>query len=126
MSFCVVGVLAVLGRLTHETCRKELHAAPRTLAGRLADDVRMHWAGVEDGSFRGTQVHLGDEGNRLVRWGVEPRLQLFTLRLPFGVVAENVKRLRQRLGGFGADIDGRERVHAIRGSMRERQLPGLL
>ena len=70
------------GRLGGE----QLHAALGTAPGFVAGDLGMHRAGVGDrpraGRHGGRVVHLGDQGQDLVRRGGQPAVQLLGARPP--------------------------------------------
>jgi hypothetical protein len=101
--------------------RDELHAALRTALRLRAHDLGMHGADVDDVAFGRADVHLRDEGERLVRRRLCVRLEPFPLRRPLRVHAQHrelvSERRRRRLRGH---VDRGERVGALRRSMLER------
>ena len=107
--------------------RQQLHPALRAAAGLVADHLRVHGAGVDDRAFRRLHVHLGDEGECLVRLCVEIGGDPLALGDHVGVRAEDFELLRvRRLDPLVAHVDGGQRVDALRRAVLERQVAGLV
>jgi hypothetical protein len=69
----LVGRVLVVAGLGDQLRRQQLHPAPRAMAGRLADHLRVHRAGVggRPVCFGRSHVHLGDEREALVGLGLQ-------------------------------------------------------
>ena len=91
------------------------------------DDLRMHRTGVDDRRPRPTaNVHLGDEGERLVRRGLDERLDSLALGPHVLVRAQVVELLcRGRARPARRRPDRSKPVGLLWRSVFERVLPGL-
>src|SRR5918992_662021 len=93
--FAAVGMGPVVGA-GDEGSRQQLHPALRTAVGVVADDFRVHRAGVHDRPLGDAYVHLGDERKRLVRRRVEVGRKPLPFSDPVGVGTQNAELLLQR------------------------------
>ena len=107
--------------------REQLHSALGAVARPLLHHLRVHRAGIDHGAFRRLHLHLRDESHRLVRLGVEVRSNPLPLRHHVGVRAQDLELLLERVRrAILAHVDGRQRVNALRGSVLERHVAGLV
>ena len=67
------------------------------------------------GAVAGLEVHLGDEGQRLVRLGLEPPSEAGALGAQLGIAAQDLELVgERRVGAVVADRDGGEPVDLVR------------
>ena len=107
--------------------RKELHPALRAASRLIADDVGMHRT-REDSPLGYLELHLRDEGERLVRGCIQQRRGSLALGRHVGVGSRHGELLRERgLGGLIAfDGDRRQPIRASRRAVLEHVLARLL
>jgi len=91
-------VPSVLG-CVDKMCRQKLHAALGTAARLVADDGRVHGTRV-NGTFGDVELHLGDEGKRLVRSRVQKAGGSLALGHEIVVCPQPGELLRQRWLGW--------------------------
>ena len=106
---------------------QQLHAAAWAVARLLGDDFGVHGADVHGGSLDGVEVHLGHEGQRLVRLGGQPRGELLALGRELAVTAQDLERLDKiRHGALVGDCDRAQAVGLLWRAVFQHELAGLL
>ena len=91
------------------------------MIGLGADDLGVHRTGVDDIALRDFHLHLGDEGQPLVRLGLEVTGDPLALVGHVSVDAQSLEFVsKRRLGAFLADGDPGQRVSPARRAVLER------
>jgi hypothetical protein len=110
----------------HEARRDELHPALRAPARRVARHLGVHRADVGSRPLGLLQLHLGDEGEDLVRLGGEVGLDPPALGRHVRVRPQDPEGCRGgRLERVVLNADPGEPVRALRRPVLERELAGL-